>query len=125
MTQTQRKANDMQDKKSFDAEDFDRTAKVTPVQVRWHTSETPAQSVPDFVADLEHALGLPEESIKQVLARPEKKFTEAEIQRSMRVAQEIPMAEVGSEAEVRVIESGDLFEPLKARQLQLDDVAKQ
>lgn len=115
----------MQDKKGFDAEDFDQTAKVTPTQVRWHTSETPAQIVPDFVADLEHALGLPEESIKQVLARPEKKFTEAEIQRSMRVAQEIPMAEVGSEAKVRMIESGDLFEPLKARQLQLDDVAKQ
>ncbi len=96
----------MQDKKSFDAEDFDRTAKATPVQVRWHTSETPAQVVPDFVADLEHALGLPEESIKQVLARPEKKFTEAEIQRSIAVVQEIQLAEVGSEAKTQMLERG-------------------
>lgn len=114
----------MQDENGFDSANFDKTAAVTPVQVRQHTSETPAQSVPDFVADLEHALGLPEESIKQVLARPEKKFTEAEIQRSILVAQEIPMAEVGTEAKVTMLESGDLFEPLKARQLQLNDVAK-
>jgi len=120
-----RKEIDMRDKKAFDTEDFDRTAAVTPVKVRWHNAETPAEIVPDLIANLEQSLGLPEESIKHVLARPEKKFSEAEIQRSIAIVQEIQLAEVGTEAKTQMLESGSFFEPAEERRKQLADIAKQ